>query len=115
MNTSQLSKYAPEAQRMADMQFSKARQLTAAWDDFEPVANASEKELTVAFKELADHVGALGDPGAYNECREPNTEWVADRERANRCEYFTPGDLGGGEAASEAAAAKAKLQDLFKR
>lgn len=55
------------------------------------------------------------DPGAYNQCREPNSEWVAERERANRCEYFTPGDNAGGEAAAEAASAKAKLQDLFKR
>jgi hypothetical protein len=55
------------------------------------------------------------DPGAYNECREPNTEWVGDRERANRCEYFTPGEGRGGEAATEAAAAKARLEGLFKR
>jgi hypothetical protein len=55
------------------------------------------------------------DPGAYNECREANSEWVSDRERANRCEYFTPGDGAGGEAAAEAAVAKANLEDLFKR
>lgn len=28
------------------------------------------------------------DPGAYNECREPDAERVVDSERANFCEYF---------------------------
>lgn len=55
------------------------------------------------------------DPNAANECREPNTEWVSDRERANHCEYFAPSDRGGGEAAQEAAAAKSQLDALFKK
>jgi len=53
---------------------------------------------------------ALHDPGAYNECREPNAEWVSDRERANRCDYFAPGERPGGEAAD---AARARLDALF--
>jgi hypothetical protein len=57
----------------------------------------------------------LRDPGAYNECRESNTEWVSDRERANHCEYFTASDRGGGAAAEEAARAKARLDTLFKK
>ena len=28
------------------------------------------------------------DEGAYNMCREPLAEYVADKERANFCEYF---------------------------
>jgi hypothetical protein len=55
------------------------------------------------------------DPGAHNQCREPNTEWISDRERANHCEYFTPGERGGGEAAKAAAAAKSQLDALFKK
>lgn len=35
------------------------------------------------------------DPAAYNECREPNAERVGERERANRCDYFSPGDTAG--------------------
>jgi len=35
------------------------------------------------------------DPSAYNECREPNAERVGERERANRCDYFAPGDAAG--------------------
>ena len=36
------------------------------------------------------------DPSAYNECREPNSERVSDRERANRCDYFRPSEQQGG-------------------
>jgi hypothetical protein len=53
------------------------------------------------------------DSTAYNQCREPNAEWVSDRERGNRCDYFVYGDRshvsGGGEQAH------AKLDDLFKK
>ncbi len=36
------------------------------------------------------------EPSAYNECREPNSERVSDRERGNRCDYFSPSDREGG-------------------
>ena len=36
------------------------------------------------------------DPSAYNECREPNSERVSDRERGNRCDYFSPSGREGG-------------------
>jgi hypothetical protein len=52
------------------------------------------------------------DPAAYNECREPNTERVGDRERANRCDWFAPGE-GIGAAAS--AGGKAALDALFRK
>lgn len=55
------------------------------------------------------------DPGAYNECRESSAEWVRDRERANRCEYFAPGERAGGEAATTADRARSRLDDLFKK
>jgi len=78
----------------------------------------------VGFREDCEGCGAdlhvcrnctLHDPGAHNECREPNTERVGDRERANHCEYFTPSDRGGGETAKAAAEAKSRLEDLFKK
>ena len=56
------------------------------------------------------------DPGRANQCREPLAEPVADRERANRCEYFSPGDAadaGGADAAREAA--RSALDALFKK
>jgi hypothetical protein len=58
------------------------------------------------------------DPSAYNECRESSAERVADRDRSNRCEYFTPraGQSGpAGARAPGADAAKAALEGLFKK
>jgi len=55
------------------------------------------------------------DTQAHNQCREPQAEWVKDKERANFCDYF--------EAATKTASAKSvrkedalkKLDDLFKK
>ena len=78
----------------------------------------------VGFRDACDSCGAdlhvcrscdLHEPGAYNECRESNAEWVSDCERANRCEYFVPSDRGGGAAAEAEAAAKHGLEALFKK
>ena len=55
------------------------------------------------------------DPSAYNECRESSAERVRDRDRANRCEYFAPGDREGGGGASARNAAHSALDDLFKK
>lgn len=55
------------------------------------------------------------DPGAQNQCREAQTEWVPDRERANRCDWFAPGEGGGGARAAEAAKARSSLDALFSR
>jgi hypothetical protein len=32
------------------------------------------------------------DPKAYNECNEPQADRVLEKERANFCDYFTPGN-----------------------
>ena len=52
------------------------------------------------------------DPAAYNECREPGAERVADRDRANRCEWFVPRE---GPPAPSAAPGRAALDALFKK
>lgn len=54
------------------------------------------------------------DPSAYNECREPSAERVADRERANRCDYFAPA-AAAGAGRDAPTAARAALEDLFKK
>ncbi len=54
------------------------------------------------------------DPGAHNQCREPAAEWVADRERANRCDWFAPGE-GGGDGSREHERARSALDDLFRK
>ena len=53
------------------------------------------------------------DSNAYNQCREPNAEWVSDRERGNRCDYFVYGDRAHDSAGGEQA--RVKLDDLFKK
>ena len=30
----------------------------------------------------------LHDPGANNQCREPQAEWQTDKEKSNFCEFF---------------------------
>jgi hypothetical protein len=54
------------------------------------------------------------DEGAHHECRESSAEWVRDKERANRCEYFK---LRTASSGSKAGSAKtlAALDDLFKK
>ena len=54
------------------------------------------------------------DAGAYNECRESSAERVLDKERANRCDYFRPGDGTAGGAADRARA-RAEIDRLFKK
>ena len=55
------------------------------------------------------------DPSAYNECRESSAESVRDRDRANRCEYFAPGDRESGRGDSAREAARSALDDLFEK
>ena len=54
------------------------------------------------------------DPGAYNDCREPSAEYVADRERANRCDWFQAGDREGA-AGTGRDQALSELDALFKK
>jgi hypothetical protein len=56
------------------------------------------------------------DPSAYNECRESQAERVADRERANRCDWFAPSDRAGtGAPASERDRVRDGLDALFRK
>lgn len=54
------------------------------------------------------------DPTAYNECRESNAERVSQRDRANRCDYFSPA-LEPGTRGAAADAARSALEGLFKK
>ena len=55
------------------------------------------------------------DPAAYNECREPQAERVSDRERANRCEWFTPVEARARGDRDPQRAARAALDALFRK
>jgi len=54
------------------------------------------------------------DPGAYNECREPSAERVSDRERANRCDWFSPRADAAVARPDPKAGGRAALDALFK-
>ncbi|HET9950201.1 MAG TPA: hypothetical protein VFS09_00255 [Candidatus Eisenbacteria bacterium] len=55
------------------------------------------------------------DPHAHNKCREPQAEWVTDRERRNFCDYFKLDPAGRpGATKGRADSARQKLNDLFK-
>jgi hypothetical protein len=49
---------------------------------------------------------------AHNKCREPDSEWVSDREKANFCDFFR--FRGGEEKSTERSEeARRKLDKLF--
>lgn len=54
------------------------------------------------------------DPKVYNECREPAADKVREKERANHCDYFSPGagEGGGGKKKDDLLAA---AEALFKK
>jgi hypothetical protein len=53
------------------------------------------------------------DPGSYRECRESSAEWVKDKEKGNKCEYFVPKGVSE-DPSSAQQTAKSALDDLFK-
>lgn len=56
------------------------------------------------------------DPGVNNRCREPNAEWVTDRERANFCDFFQLAEtVRGAGGPDRSAEARKKLDDLFRK
>ena len=54
------------------------------------------------------------DAGSYHECRESSAEWVRDKERSNKCEYFATKDASASNDADGKNKAKSALDDLFK-
>jgi hypothetical protein len=59
---------------------------------------------------------SLHDPSAHNQCREPQSESVSDREKANFCDFFTFRESEPGPKRVEAGAkARKTWEDLFKK
>ncbi len=54
------------------------------------------------------------DLQSYNECIEPSSDRVVDKESSNFCDYFTPGSGGAGGPKS-ALDPKAAAEALFKK
>jgi hypothetical protein len=57
------------------------------------------------------------DPYSHNRCREPQAEWVSNREKANFCDFFTPNNQTAAGRPRKAAAndAKTAFDNLFKK
>ena len=55
------------------------------------------------------------DRTVHNQCRETQAEWVADKEKANFCDYFVFADRAAASAGNAPEAARKKLDDLFKK
>lgn len=56
------------------------------------------------------------DPGVHNQCREPNSEWVTDRERSNFCEFYQLAEEPLGRASTDRSVdARKKLDGLFRK
>ncbi len=53
------------------------------------------------------------DPKAYNECKETQADVVLEKERANFCDYFSPGD--GRNAGSQKDDLLSAAEALFKK
>ena len=59
---------------------------------------------------------AFYDPGAYNQCREPQAERVPEKDRGNFCDWFRFRDAAAGrEAGGGKGSARDKLNGLFKK
>ena len=55
------------------------------------------------------------DPGRSNECSEPIADFVSDKERANFCDYFQPGNsFSADNDQTSAENLLSAAEDLFK-
>jgi hypothetical protein len=61
------------------------------------------------------------DPGFNNQCREPQAEWCAEKEKANFCEFFEFRQIsalsvpGAGGAKSSQDSARLAFDGLFRK
>lgn len=61
------------------------------------------------------------DPGANNQCREPQAEWCPEKEKANFCEFFEFREVsalsqpGMGGTQSSQAQARSAFDSLFRK
>ena len=55
------------------------------------------------------------DANAHNQCREPQAEWVKDKEMANFCDFFEAALQVATKESARKEAARKKLEELFKR
>ncbi|MFQ5457139.1 MAG: hypothetical protein ACE5FC_01605 [Myxococcota bacterium] len=86
-----------------------------------------ETSERVGFRAVCEGCGAdlhvclncrFHDPAAHGACRETQAEFVVEKDRSNRCDWFEPGTgSGSGKAGSggEANGARERLDALFRK
>lgn len=55
------------------------------------------------------------DEFANQQCREPNTEWVKEKDRGNFCEYFEFRQYEGAKGPSQKEEVEAMWREVFKK
>ena len=55
------------------------------------------------------------DRAAYNECREPSADRVVEKDRANFCDFYQPGNPDGPSEDDAQAKLRAAAEALFKK
>jgi hypothetical protein len=55
------------------------------------------------------------DPSAHNRCREPQSDWVSDREKANFCDFFIANQLSSSGITRPGEDARRSFENLFKK
>lgn len=55
------------------------------------------------------------DVNAHHQCREPQADFVPDKEMGNFCDYFEAQAVAPASGADRAAEARKKLEALFKK
>jgi len=56
------------------------------------------------------------DSGSYNECREPQSEWIAQKDKNNFCDYYRfKIQRRASKTKDDVTEAKARLEALFKK
>jgi len=55
------------------------------------------------------------DPAYHNQCREPKSEMLRERDKANLCDYFEFSGTQGPAPGSEQEKARQKLDELFRK
>jgi hypothetical protein len=55
------------------------------------------------------------DPSAHNKCREPQAEWISDREKANFCDFFIANTKSETPRIKQRDSARLDFDNLFKK
>jgi len=114
-----LAPAAPESYAIKGLKAAKARRIMKCWHCGTEIDTRERVEFRASCPSCGRALHVCRncnhyDPGYYNQCRETAAERVVDKERANFCEFFTPGS-GGSQSKSAPSTTRSQLEALFKK